>query len=243
MDRGEYDAQDLPFRAEKGGMTAYEGSLRIAGTEDSLDAVFDVDAGSLRVTAGDHELGTWSLQEIGVARRGSGLHLDLGGENVVVMMRDQDSFAEAITVYPRRRRRRRRSDSRPVAKARPVTSRPERSAPQVPERVVPDRVSAAQRARVLLDKENWTRWLQDTVVRWSLAFAAVLILALFVIFATRSVGMVLILAGMVALLLAALAVSEDLSAYRVIPSAVSETTLVIAGVAAMVVGALLIVVA
>lgn len=230
-------------------MAAYEGSFRIAGTEDSLDAVFAVEAGSLRVTAGNHELGTWPLQEVAISRRGSGLYLDLGGENVVVKMRDQDSFAEAITITPERRRRRRRNNTRSEARAprvaapRVAAPRSDRPVPPPQDGVVLERVSALQRARVLLDKENWTRWLQDTVVRWSLAFGAVFILALFVVFATRSVGMVLILVGMVALLLAALAVSEDVSAYRVIPSAVSETTLVIGGVAAMAVGALLILIA
>jgi hypothetical protein len=221
-------------------MAAYQGSLRIAGTEESLNATFAVEAGALRVTAGNHELGTWPLEEIALARRGSGLYLDLGGENVVVMVPDEDSFAAAITVGPSRRRRG-RSPRRPAEPRRADAAAAPRRHRSLPS-VATARRGMAQ-LRAVLDPENWKRWLQDTVVRWALAFGAVIVLALFVVFATRSVGMVLVLAGMVALLLAALAVSEDLAAYRVIPSAVSETALVIAGVGAMAIGALLIVIA
>jgi hypothetical protein len=46
---------------------------------------------------------------------------------------------------------------------------------------------------------------------------------------------------MVSLIVAALAVSEDINAYRLIPSAISETGLVAGGAIAMVIGGLLVV--
>lgn len=92
----------------------------------------------------------------------------------------------------------------------------------------------------LFNPDNWRGWLQDRLVRWSIASIGVIILALLVLFATNTVGMILVLLGMLALIIAALAVSDDLSAYRAIPNALTETTLVMVGAAAMVVGALLI---
>lgn len=92
----------------------------------------------------------------------------------------------------------------------------------------------------LFNSDNWRSWLQDRLVRWSIASIGVIILALLVLFATNTVGMILVLLGMLALIIAALAVSDDLSAYRAVPDALTETTLVMVGAAAMVVGALLI---
>ena len=108
-----------------------------------------------------------------------------------------------------------------------------------------DRISFAEiadSARELFDRGNWDRWLNDSTVRWSIASVTVIVVALMALFATNTLGMILILLGMVALIVAALAVSEDLSAYRIIPNAVTETSLVIGGAAAMIVGGLLILV-
>ena len=67
-------------------------------------------------------------------------------------------------------------------------------------------------------------------------------MAALALFATNSLGMILILLGMVALVVAALSVSEDLTAFGWIPGNLSETTLIIAGVIAMAIGGLLIVI-
>jgi hypothetical protein len=66
--------------------------------------------------------------------------------------------------------------------------------------------------------------------------------AAFAVFATNSLGMILVLLGMVALIVAALAVSDDLSAYGWIPGNLSEATLVIAGAISMAIGGLLIII-
>jgi hypothetical protein len=89
--------------------------------------------------------------------------------------------------------------------------------------------------------DNWREWLQDTTVRWAIASIGVVLFATLALFATDTLGMILVLVGMVSLIIAALAVSEDVNAYRLIPSAISETTLVVGGAVAMVCGALLIV--
>ncbi len=88
--------------------------------------------------------------------------------------------------------------------------------------------------------DNWREWLQDTTVRWAIASAGVIVFALLALFATNTLGMILVLVGMVALIVAALVMSDDLSAYAWLPSAISETALVIAGGVAMLVGAIFI---
>jgi hypothetical protein len=104
----------------------------------------------------------------------------------------------------------------------------------------PGLLARVRSARVVFDTDNLRSWLQDRLVRWTIASFGVMILALLVLLAANTLGMILVLIGMVALIIAALAVSDDLSAYRVIPNALNETTMVIAGAAAMAIGALLI---
>jgi hypothetical protein len=243
-------------------MASYEGSLKIAATSDVVDAVFDidVDTDTLSVTTGEEELGTWPLDSLSVEHHGDGLHMALDGEEIVVNVRDQESFAAAVAFHQPKRKGSRRAerrasrlegqrDSRP---ARRKDSRPagRRDATRVAREDTPrsepkERVALSHRVRTvatLFDRRRWTGWLQDRVVRWSIASAGVIMLALMALFATSSLGMILVLLGMVALIVAALAVSEDLSAYRVIPDALSETQLVIVGAVAMVIGGVLIVI-
>jgi hypothetical protein len=116
------------------------------------------------------------------------------------------------------------------------------------ERVLPQpeqRAGWGQRPRAipeLFEAENWERWLSDQRTRLWIISSGVLVFALLALFATSTLGMILVLVGMVALILAALAMSEDLSAYRLMPSAISETMLVVIGAAVMALGAFLIVI-
>ena len=94
--------------------------------------------------------------------------------------------------------------------------------------------------RAALSIDNWREWLQDPTVRWSIASVGVILFALLALFATNTLGMILVLAGMVGLIIAALAVSDDLDAFRLMPNFISETGLVISGAVAMAIGGLLI---
>ena len=96
--------------------------------------------------------------------------------------------------------------------------------------------------RPLFSRATWRNWLSLRVLKWVIACTAVMGVAGLALFATESFGVILILLGMAALVVAALAISEDLTAYGWVPGNMSETTLVIIGAAAMAVGALLMVV-
>jgi hypothetical protein len=239
----------------------YKGSLKVAATADVVEAVFDVGDDALRVVAGDEELGSWALADIGVQHRGDGLHLDLAGEAIIVKVQNQEALADDIaSARPAKKSKRfqrkpRKSRQRPEGAH--VKAREPRPRPAPPRTEVPSPSRAIEPAAAkpderpglmsrlvvvgeLFDRDNWEGWLNDNTIRWSIASAGVVIFALMAIFATNTLGMILVLLGMVALIVAALAVSEDLSAYRVIPNALSETMLVIIGAVMMVIGALLI---
>ena len=205
-------------------MRSYRGSLRVATTDDVIEAVFTIDEQNLAVSLGDEQLGSWPLHQIELDDMGSEILLSLDGENVVVNVVDHDSFVTAIAP-PRRGRKSRHAKSK--KQSRQPKQRKER----------PDVLGALRRA---FDPSVWQEWLSSRVVKWSIASFAVIGVALLALFATNSLGTILVLLGMIALVIAGLAVSEDLTAIAWIPGNLSETTLVIAGVVAMTAGGLLI---
>jgi hypothetical protein len=247
-------------------MASYAGSLRVAATADVVDAVFEVSEDSLRVTSGGEVLGTWALPDVSLENRDDGIHVSLAGEQVVVSVPNPDSFVAALAP-PRRRPKGRHDKKRAQSRVRkrPVQPAPVQPAPAAPdpEVLVADRfdepvpaqavpkpkkerrrgpgfLARVRSVRVVFDTDNWGSWLQDRLVRWTIAAVGVMILALVVLLAANTLGMILVLVGMVALIIAALSASDDLSAYRLVPNVLNETTMVIAGAAAMAIGALLI---
>ncbi|MDJ0953909.1 MAG: hypothetical protein QNJ81_09525 [Acidimicrobiia bacterium] len=196
-------------------MKSYRGSLKIAATDDVVDALFDVEDQHLAVSSGGEQLGSWPLHELELDDTGTAIHLELGGEEVVVNVVDHDGFVAAITPAKRRGRH----------------ARPRR-----------ERRNVLHALRPLFSRATWRNWLSLRVLKWVIACTAVMGVAGLALFATESFGVILILLGMAALVIAALAISEDLTAYGWVPGNMSETTLVIIGAAAMAVGALLMVV-
>ncbi|MCP4303809.1 MAG: hypothetical protein GY788_02805 [bacterium] len=213
-------------------MTSYTGSLRIAATADVIDAQFHIDTDRLEIQTGSDRLGSWSLDQLIVERRGDGIHLDLDGEDVVVDVPDTEAFVSEVAPSGRRnsKHKKRHAGPKPSAEAKRPKAAKEGPSP----------LARLAGIKEIFFRENWTRWLSDNTVRWAIASGAVVLFALMALFATNTLGMILVLFGMVALIVAALAVSDDLSAYSWVPGELSETGLVIAGAIAMVIGGLLI---
>lgn len=200
-------------------MTSYKGSLRIAATHDVIESEFVVDEDQLEVIAGGERLGSWPLSELSYENAGSQVQMELDGEAVVLIVPNHDAFVEAIAPQKRRKKR------------RPKRAKRERTR---------TRLDMLDTMRKLTSRDTWRNWLSQRVVKWAVASFAVIVVALLALFATNSLGMILVLLGMVALVVAALAVSEDLTAYAWIPGELSESTLIIAGTIAMAIGGILI---
>ena len=245
-------------------MKSFKGSLKIPATQDVIDAVFAVDDENLVVSTGDEALGSWPLHEVRLDDMGSEIRMVLDGENVVADIVDRDSFLSAMAPPGRRRGRRKkpRSDrTRPRAKRTRPEPQPKPEPPAPPPRVehsapsptpdpepqpvprrrkkrqMPDVVGAIRKA---IDPEFWRDLLANETTLWVIASATVMIVVGLAFFATAGLGTILILLGMVALVIAGLAVTEDLTALAWIPGNLSETTLVLAGVSSLALGGLLI---
>lgn len=264
-------------------MEQFDGSFRLAGSRDSLNATFSVANGALRVVAGEYEIGSWPLRDIRLTTTGDGIHILVEGEDLIVKMRDPGGFTEALgeaSPAPLKKRRRRlrkeKAAARPAAAAAEVAPPPAPSMPEdededddvsvssvrltaeepapvasppvdrdedrfgpiatptaTPRRPLSKRV---REARDIVEWKEWRRRLRLPSVRWGLAFGGVVVLLLIAIFATGTLGMLLTLIGMVSLILAALAVSDDPSVYRFLPARITETMLLAVGFVCLGVG-------
>jgi hypothetical protein len=215
-------------------MTSYTGSLKIAATADVIDAEFHIDTNRLEIQTGSDQLGSWALDELNVERRGDGIHLDLDGEDVVVSVPDTEAFVAEVAPLGRRNSKHAKKGRRSAPRATREAKQPKAA------KDGPGVLARLAGIKEIFLRENWTRWLSDTAVRWSIASGGVVVFALMALFATNTLGMILVLFGMIALIVAALAVSDDLSAYSWVPGELSESALIIAGAASMVIGGLLI---
>jgi len=190
--------------------------LRLEGSTESLEATFAIGGGSLRVTAGEHDIGMWPLDGIELDRTDDGLVLHVEGEDLVVTVRDPEILVEAVS-----------GAAEPVEQGR--TGRRARAAKEPKDRLV-------VRLRRQFSMNTWRRRFRKPTVKWTLASIAVVMVLAFAVFATSTLGMLLALAGMASLVLGALAMSDDHSVYRLLPPRVTETGLVVAGFAFLGVG-------
>lgn len=224
-----------------------------------VNAVFDIGEESVRVTTGGDVLGSWALSDVAVEDRGDALLVTLGGESVLVDIGDRDGFSAAMSPQKSRKRKRRRR--RPMTESGPpdkpasapdnVEPRTSRVEPQPPAFEKP--TPRQRRRRVafgdvfesigaIFDPDNWSDWLADRTIQWTIAAMSVVVFAMLALFATNALGMILILVGMIALILGAFAVSEDFSAHQMMPDWLSETGLVVVGAVATALGVILMIV-
>lgn len=78
----------------------FSGTVLLPGEADNgLVAALELDGSSLRLSAGDDELGTWNRSTCTAHPSGRGsFQLDLGGEELVFTPSSPSAFAEAMTV-------------------------------------------------------------------------------------------------------------------------------------------------
>lgn len=75
-------------------MSEYDGTLRMPHEPGpGLGVRIDLDDERLRVTAGEVEIGDWSLDELIVAAKEDGFHIRVEGEEVVITTDDDPGFA------------------------------------------------------------------------------------------------------------------------------------------------------
>ncbi len=78
-------------------MPEFHGSLRLPGDDGPpLDVVIDLTDSRLHMTAGDAEIGDWSMDEVRIAALPDGFHLRAEGEEAILEIREDAAFALAL---------------------------------------------------------------------------------------------------------------------------------------------------
>jgi len=114
-------------------MGTFTASLRSIGDVRALPATIELSDGRLSITAAGTEIGNWSLTEIHLEPIPTGYRLAAEGDQILIELRDVDSFTRALKNgrkhFPRRKSRRSdttkrmalaKTESPPVHPARPV---------------------------------------------------------------------------------------------------------------------------
>lgn len=180
----------------------FESSLRLPGDASELRATITLEDDRIRMAAGQHEIGEWTLDDVAISRRHDGFHLQIEEEELIVTINDSDSFAQAVGIFDDARSG--RAPSGPMPRARTKQRRPRGPNPIV------------SRIKVL---PLWAK----------IAIPAALAVAIMAALVPGILAVIFIIAGMVVLLFAGLALSGDQSTYGIVPDLVSETGLVAIG--------------
>lgn len=84
-------------------MGTFTASLRAIGDVQALPATVRLEEGRLSIAAGETEIGTWPLADIHLEPMPTGYRLAAEGEQILIELKDLDSFSEALKEVSKRR--------------------------------------------------------------------------------------------------------------------------------------------
>jgi hypothetical protein len=104
-------------------MGTFSASLKTLGDRRGLPATISLEEDMLSITAGDQEIGSWSLAEITLEPTAGGFRMGAEGEQILIDMPDKDGFAEELSRHNQKGRlRHRRRDKAPAKGAKTAKS-------------------------------------------------------------------------------------------------------------------------
>lgn len=109
-------------------MGTFSASLRTIGDVSALPATVQLEDGHLSIAAGTTEIGTWPLAEIHLEPIPTGYRMAAEGEQILIELKDVDSFQEALQ-NGKKRRKRFRKRAEPDKSATPAPAADETPAP------------------------------------------------------------------------------------------------------------------
>ena len=175
-------------------MPEFQGSIRLEdGDGDTLDTKLTVDSGRLVVTAGEHEIGDWAIEELFVERHNGEFRVRVEGEELVLGVNDPVGFHQGLGLDDRRPKLKRsaklRKEKRSTRKTDPPAAAPTSE---------PSQSAAPTEAQPGSDNPSlWNR----LSLRSKLVGAGAIALAVLGVFAPSWLALLLLLAGMVTLFL------------------------------------------
>lgn len=223
-------------------MGQFQASLRLPGETQSLSATVRLDQGRLQVASGEHLIGDWAIDSIDVSPIPEGIRVAAEGEVLLLDLPDRTVFEEEFAAFRAKRKRfglgkAKGAAATPAGVATAVsvkTMRPKTPQPRTPKARRDSRLDRyLARAR-----DRWGDKLPDWVFSRIGLAAAVLLIALCVIFA-ELVSNLLLIVGVVVLLIGGVTMLDNVLARRILHHKVSPIQVVIGGGTVFVVGLLI----
>lgn len=220
-------------------MGSFPASLRAIGDVSALPATVEVEDGRLSIAAGSTEIGTWSLTEIHLEPIPTGYRMAADGDQILIELKDIDSFTAAITTKSRKRRKKtavstkERTTPRPRVEDKPVKAKTAKESPGLAKKslnmVDGTLESASKRFGAYLPEWVFTR------VMFAVAFLALILMLIL----PGLVATFLLIAGTVIVLFGAVVYSDQMLASRWLPGRTTPTHVLLFGVAILMMGVLL----
>lgn len=201
-------------------MGGFDASLRVAGDAQPIEARLEIDAGRLRLRAADQMIGDWPIKDLDFHRIGQGFRAIIEGEEVLLDIADPHSFEHALGL------------NQPPAPKRDF-DRLNRTLVAILSRVDRTLAGAEKRYGPLLP-----RWVFTRRMAGLLALGMVLMLVFPGVAST-----VLLAVGFTTVVFGAVVYTDNSLAAKVLPGRTTAVHVLIAGVAIVVLGFLVAVIA
>lgn len=163
--------------------SAFEGSLRLVGSNDALAATVSLDAGEMTITSGGHQIGQWDLEEMELVRQADGFRIRVEGEELAVSVKNPAAFAAAVGMA-----------DKPKSRGR-------------------IRERSAVSTNVGRNLGTLGSWFGGLPIVARVAILAAPFVIAFGIVATFTLAAIMVLAGMLALIVGGFALSDDPTVY------------------------------
>ena len=84
-------------------MTSFDARFRLVGQPGlPLGVVVDLTGKQMTVMVDNHELASWSLEDIEISQTSDGFHIDVEGEEVILNVNERVRFATEVRARTRR---------------------------------------------------------------------------------------------------------------------------------------------
>lgn len=221
-------------------MGTYKASLRAIGDTKPVPATVMLEDGQLAINSGDIEIGAWSLSDISLEPIPTGYRMAAEGEQIIIEIQELDAFRDALA---NGRFKRRSSRLRGVA---PRTKSEKTNGSTATTTATKERQPQGftQKGLALIDgtldkaSKKWGSYLPDWVftrAMFIIVFGALLIMLVF----PGAVSLFLLLSGAVLIVFGAIAYSDPMLTSRWLPGRTTPSHVLLFGVAIVMMGVLL----
>lgn len=243
-------------------MGTFSASLRAIGDVKALPATVEISDGRLTIAAGSTEIGSWPLAQVHLEEIPTGYRMAAEGEQILIELKDVDGFSQALQHGAKQRRRHARKSKRVRRGGNLVSDAPAPSEPTTASADVSvENPPPTQPLKVQERTSGWTTkglaFLDGTLERankrfgpylpdwvFTRAMFGIAMGALILLIALPSfVSVFLLIAGVLMVLFGAVVYSDPMLASRWLPGRTTAQHVLLFGVAILMMGVLLGVVA